>query len=279
MSSKKNKNLSTSSKTQKKGILVSKKSSFKSVTKNEGSVFIPAFKINNNGGNPVIEFNLNKDQEIGVTKHSLAYVDSHVKINTRTDNGFFTGLMRKITTGNNIYKSFYKGTDDNNNKLSISGFMPSSDILCIKVLPGEAYKLSNESILAYTSNLKLKNSAQFKNIFVQEGLFQLVYYNDTPDAGMLFLTCYGGYQILNIKSGEKKKVAHGLFLASDATLNYNVSTLGDTKSFFVGTTGTLLEFEGPCTVYLNNKNMTYLINKIYTDIKSHMQSEKMSHKF
>jgi uncharacterized protein (AIM24 family) len=69
-----------------------------------------------------------------------------------------------------------------------------------------------------------------------------------------------------LNAGESKKVAHGLFIAADANLDYNVSTLRGAKSFFLGSTSTLLQFHGPCKVYVHNKNYNYLVENIISKV-------------
>lgn len=261
----------TNKKSQKKIVAGSRKSVFKMMTKYKGDENIPKFNVRLLGGNNVLEVDLAKHQQIGVAKHSLATVDSHIKIETRSHDGFFKGLLRKMFTGETIFKSFYEGTSSKGNKLSLTNYMPSSGILCIKVLPGESYRIANESLLAYTPNLGIATKGQFKNIFVEQGMFQVVFYNNTAEPGMLWLASYGGHQVLNIKSGESKKIAHGLFLCTDANLNYHVSTLSGAKSFFFGTTGTLMEFQGPCQVYLNNKNMGYLVDELHNKLSPYFE--------
>lgn len=69
-----------------------------------------------------------------------------------------------------------------------------------------------------------------------------------------------------LNAGESKKVAHGLFIAADANLDYNVSTLRGAKSFFFGSTSTLLQFHSPCKVYVHNKNYNYLVENIISKV-------------
>lgn len=250
------------------------KSSFKEGKDDfKGSVHVPEYHIDNKMGHGTVTINLKQGQEVAVTKHVLSHCDSHIHVHTRTQDGFFKGLFRKLTTGDEIFKTFFTGTQKNNT-LTLSHFLPGS-IITIEVKPGESYRISHHSLLAYSSNLKIATKSKFKNILLQQGIFQEVFYNDTNEIGILWLHSYGGHTELILKPGDTKKIAHGLFIASDGNLNYNVSSLAGAKSFFFGATSTLLEFYGPCKIYMHNKNYTYLIG----DILSHFSQEHGKNEF
>jgi len=230
-----------------------------------GSKLVPEFHINNKDGQGTVTIKLNKGQSVGVADHVISYYDSSLDINTRTQNGVFTGFFRKITTGDSVFKTFFTGTKDTNNELVLSSFL-SGSVIPLIVKPGESYRISHHSLLAYTSNLKIQTKSRFRNILLQQGVFQEAFYNDTEENGVLWLHSYGGHSEMVLKAGESKKVAHGLFIAADANLDYNVSTLKGVKSFFLGATSTLLQFHGPCKVYIHNKNYNYLIEDIVSKV-------------
>lgn len=241
------------------------KASFKEAAINfKGSEHVPEYHIDNAGGHGTVTINLKQNQEVAVAKHVLSHCDSHIYVHTRSQDGFFKGLFRKFLTGDEIFKTFFTGTQLTNS-LTLSHFLPGS-IIALKVMPGEQYRISHHSLVAYSSNLKILTKAKFKNILLQQGVFQEAFYNDTNEVGILWLHSYGGHTELILKPGERKKIAHGLFIAADGTTDYGVSTLAGAKTFFFGATTTLLEFYGPCKVYMHNKNYTYLLG----DILSHV---------
>ena len=230
-----------------------------------GSKLVPQYHINNKDGQGTVIIKLKQGQSVGVADHVISYYDSNLDINTRSQNGVFTGFFRKLTTGDSIFKTFFTGTSDTNNELVLSSFL-SGSVIALIVKPGESYRISHHSLLAYTSNLKIKTKSKFGNILLQQGVFQEAFYNDTDENGILWLHSYGGHSEIILKAGESKKIAHGLFIAADSNLDYNVSTLKGAKSFFLGSTSTLLQFHGPCKVYIHNKNYNYLVTNIVSKV-------------
>lgn len=230
-----------------------------------GSKLVPEYHINNKDGQGTVSIKLKEGQRVGVADHVISYYDSSLDINTKSQNGVLTGFLRKIATGDSVFKTFFTGTKNTNNELVLSSFL-SGSVIALMVKPGESYRISHHSLLAYTSNLKIKTKSRFRNILLQQGVFQEAFYNDTEEDGILWLHSYGGHSEMVLKEGESKKVAHGLFIAADSNLDYNVSTLKGAKSFFLGATSTLLQFHGPCKVYIHNKNYNYLIENIVSKV-------------
>ena len=230
-----------------------------------GSKMVPEYHINNKDGHGIVSIKLKTDQSVGVADNVISYYDSGLHINTRSQNGILKGFFRKIATGDSVFKTFFTNKNDDINELVLSSFLPGS-VIALIVKPGESYRISHHSLLAYTSNLKIKTKSRFTNILLQQGVFQEAFYNDTEENGVLWLNSYGGHSEIELKAGESKKVAHGLFIAADANLDYNVSTLKSAKSFFLGSTTTLLQFHGPCKVYIHNKNYNYLVDNIISKV-------------
>lgn len=230
-----------------------------------GSRLVPEYHINNKDGYGMVIIKLKKGQTVGIAYSVLSYYDSSLDINTRSQNGVFKGIFRKMVTGDSVFKTFFTGTQNTNNELVLSHYLPGS-IIPLIVKPGESYRIDNNSLLGYTSNLKIETKSKFRNILLQQGIFQEAFYNDTTEDGMLWIHSYGGHTELILKGGESKKVAYGLFIAADANLNYNVSTLKGAKSFFLGATTTLFKFEGPCKVYIHNKNYNNLMFDIIKNV-------------
>lgn len=231
--------------------------------------YIPEFKLSSN--NSILDINLKKDQEIAINKHVLSYYDSHIKVNTKSKDGVITGFFRKLVTGESIFKSYFKGTDEKTNRIRLSHFLPS-EIIAIKIKAGQNYLISNDALLAFTNNLKFKTDKKFKNLFVAEGIFQILIKNESSSDGMIWLHGYGGCDEIKLKENESIKLANSLFLAAEEKLDYKITTLSGAKSFFFGTTTTLMQINGPCSVYINNKNYSYFLDNIYNKLKKVVKS-------
>lgn len=146
-------------------------------------------------------------------------------------------------------------------RVACASFMLGT-IIPMSIMPGETYIIADKSLLCFTDNLELKTRARFKNIFVSQSLFQVHVTNTSDSPGMVWLTSFGGHTKMHLEPGKRIKIAHGLFLACSVDVPFSVATLKGVKSFFFGTTSTMMEFTGPADVYVNNRNYDYLIADI-----------------
>ena len=235
-----------------------------------GSKVIPAFKINDKQGNASVRINLRKNQSIYLNHGALAYKDSHVDIVTEAKDGFFKSLIRGLTTTQSMYMSKFTGTKTNNN-IVCNSFLPGG-ILPILLKPGDKITIGGSALLAITSNLNINTKSNFiTSIFVKENSFLSEIENKSINAGMLWLTSYGGYHKVVLKNDEKIKLTSGLFLATNDTSRYTISRLA--KSFFSTTnflgvnSEYMMEFTGPCIVYLESRNYQSLVVDIMNKIR------------
>lgn len=237
------------------------------------STYVPKYKTRVN--NTVLDINLLKNQEIAIMKHVLSYYDSHIKVETHSQDGIFTGIFRKLLTGEQIFKTYFKGTQDKN-QITLSHYL-NCQILPIILKPNESYIVSNESLMAYSSNLYFSTDTKFKNILVGEGIHQVMLTNKTNLNGIIWLAAIGGYSKINLKPGDDVKIAQGLFLASDNRINFEVSTLGGVKSFLFGATSSLMRFKGPLTLYIHNTNHNYFVETLHHKLQKYSDYNKSNH--
>lgn len=242
------------------------KSSTKSVltvVKRQGEsdgAFVPKYSVQNHEGNAVVYITLDQGQSIILNRNTLSFMDSLIDVSTRSQGGFFSGLKRAFFTSSSMFMSKFKATAPKQ-RVACASFMLGT-IIPMSIMPGETYIIADKSLLCFTDNLELKTRAQFKNIFVSQSLFQVHVTNTSSKPGMVWLTSFGGHTKMHLEPGKRVKIAHGLFLACSSDIPYSVATLKGVKSFFFGTTSTMMEFFGPADVYINNRNYDYLIADI-----------------
>lgn len=222
--------------------------------------FIPKYRVSNHEGNAVVYITLNTGQSVILNKNTLSFMDSAVDVTTRSQGGFFSGLKRAFFTSSSMFMTKFTATMPKQ-RVACASFMLGT-IIPMSIMPGETYVVADRSLLCFTDNLDLKTRAQFKNIFVSQSLFQVHVTNNSEKPGMLWLTSFGGHTKMHLDPGRRVKIAHGLFLACSADTPFSVATLKGVKSFFFGTTSTMMEFVGPADVYVHNRNYDYMIADI-----------------
>ena len=234
-----------------------------SVVKNKGSSdgkYIPKYKIEGHKGNATVYITLNNGQSIVLNRNTLSFMDAYVDVNTRAQGGILSGLKRMLFTSNSMFMTQFKATRDKQ-RVGVASFMLGT-IIPLQIQPGETYVVADKSLLCFTDNLDLNTRAKFQNIFVSQSLFQVHIRNNSTSAGMVWVASFGGHSKIKLEPGRSIKLAHGLFLACNADTDYSVATLKGIKSFFFGTTSTMMQFHGPAEVYIHNRNYDYLIADI-----------------
>lgn len=254
-------------KTLKRRHSASNNNSLISVLKDRGETdgkYIPKYTIDSHKGNATAYISLNTNQSIILNKNTLSFMDAFVDVSTKAQGGFFSGLKRMILTSNSMFMTQFKATRDKQ-RVAVASFMLGT-IIPLRIEPGETYVVADKSLLCFTDNLELKTRAKFQNIFVSQALFQVHIANNSDSSGMVWVASFGGHSKIKLDIGRSIKLSHGLFLACNANTDYNVSVLKGVKSFFLGTTSTMMQFYGPAEVYVHNRNYDYLI----ADIISHV---------
>lgn len=222
--------------------------------------FVPKYRVTNHEGNAVVYITLDSGQSIILNRNTLSFMDTNIDVKTRSQGGFFSGLKRALFTSSSMFMTKFTATQPKQ-RVACASFMLGT-IIPMSIAPGETYIVADRSLLCFTDNLDLKTRAQFKNIFVSQSLFQVHVTNNSDKPGMLWLTSFGGHTKMHLDSGRRVKIAHGLFLACSSDVPFSVATLKGVKSFFFGTTSTMMEFVGPADIYIHNRNYDYLIGDI-----------------
>lgn len=237
--------------------------------------YIPNFYVVNSPSASTVIINLDINQSIFSIKGVLNYCDAGVKIETKTG-GIFKGIARGLATSESMFMNYYTGTgktsDDTNtisknteNIVSFGGYLPG-DIVGIEVKPNEKYTTSSNTFIAATSNLQLNTSSRFRNIIGGGGVFITQIVNESEHPGILWVSAFGGIEHLHIPTGTSMKIDDGLFVVAKSQYEYGISKAGGVKSFLLGGEGFVMDFKGPCDIYIQSRNIQNFIQYI----KSHI---------
>jgi len=230
-----------------------------------GTKLIPTYKIQNGPGFASVDFNLDKDQTILANAGMMSYMDADVKVKTQT-HGFFKGLMRGLLTTSSMFLTDYTGVKGGN-RISFANFLPG-DVVPIIVKPGEKFTLASYGLVCMTANVILETRMRLKGLLLGDNAFLTDVKVDSTKSnqpGMVWVAAYGGYEKLDVSFGDSLQVDNGMFLAAHSDTRWKMSKIGGVKSFLFSGEGVTMKFEGPCTVYIQTRNInafTQFISKI-----------------
>ncbi len=259
----------------KKNISISKKFDSSIVKHYEGNNdLIPKFKIINSPSYAKVIMHLKKNQTVFCNYAALNYMDSSVKVNTKTG-GIISGLIRSLFTDTSMYQNYFTGTTDEESMISFSSFLPG-DIIAMKIKPGETFIIAENGFLAATENILVSTTTKFKNIFTNSPIVmnEISIDKNSNKDGMVWIASYGGFDKIIIDAGKKIKVDSGLFAFANKKYDYTLSTIGNIKSIIFSGHNIMMEFEGPSEIYVRSNNVNKLANFILTKAKQQFSSNK-----
>ena len=224
---------------------------------------IPKFHIINSPAFASVVISLKQGQSVYCNAGCLNYMDSSVNVSTRT-NGILSGLIRSMFTTTSMFLTFYTGVQLKDSIVSLSSFMPG-DIIALRIKRGEQYVMSSYGFLAATANIKVSTTVRFRNILGGDSIFiNQVSLDDTSldDNGIVWISSYGGFDKITIKEGESVKVDQGMFAFAKKEYKYELTTIGNIKSFFLSGETFMMKFTGPAEIYVHSNDFTKFIKYI-----------------
>jgi uncharacterized protein (AIM24 family) len=186
----------------------------------------------------------------------------------------FDGLLHgfsKILAGEPLFYQIYSGKNNRKGFIYLgSNFINS--IIAIRIKKGDIYRLSRNSFLASTGNIKISFTFQFKGVFEigqDEGFFLPTAECVIGEYGYIWLCAYGHLERINIPINDYIIIDNGVFLACNNKYEYTISELG--KSLFsslFGGEGFGMKFRGvddDTHIYIQTKNINdFLVNETTT---------------
>jgi len=212
-------------------------------------------KIEGNEGNQYLIFKLKKDDILVCQLGSLICMNKYVdKAELKLD-GLLNGIQ-KILAGEPLYYQVFKGLNENGYIYIGSNYINS--IIVIKINNGETYRLSRNSFLASTGNIKISFTFQMKGLFEfgqDEGFFLPTATCINGTYGYIWLCAYGNFKKIEIPKNDYLIIDNGTFLACNNIHQYSLSKLG--KNFITSlfnNEGYGMKFEGPAMIFIQTKN-------------------------
>jgi uncharacterized protein (AIM24 family) len=212
------------------------------------------------GGNQYLKFKLHKDDLVVCQLGSLICMNKFVDKAEIQWNGFLKGFQ-KILAGEPLYYQAFKGLGTNG--FICIGTNLLNSIIVIKIKKGETFRLSRNSFLASTMNIRISFTFQMKGLFEigqEEGFFLPTAYCKEGDYGYIWLSSYGNFEKIIIPKDDYLIVDNGTFLACNNKYQYSLTKLGKTFiTSFLNNEGFGMKFEGPVEIFIQTKNANSLL--------------------
>lgn len=126
-------------------------------------------------------------------------------------------------------------------------------------LQGDAILAQSGAFLAAEPNVDIDTKFEGKRNFFRGKTMFLLKLSGT---GMVFLDTYGSVKQLELEPGERYTVDNGHIVAFDEDVSYTTHKVGGLKGRFFSGEGRVSEFTGPGTVWVQNRNLEALAEKI-----------------
>lgn len=255
----------------KKSTKKTKKSKTKSRSSSRNN-YIPKYTVTHQSGFGQVKYELDNGESIVTNRGAMNYFDSDMHIKTSSRGGILKGMFRKGLTSEGMFLTTYTGTNKNQ-ILKCSALFPGH-ILDLTIKPGERWMISPKCLVSFTDNLDTNSKRRLRGIFMSEGIYQTEFINNSNQNGMIWLSSYGGVEKLTLKSGENLKVDNGLFLCASSDVKYNIKGMGNFKSTFFSGEGIVMEFHGPCSLYVQGNSVDNFLDYITEHVIDKIPNKK-----
>lgn len=214
-------------------------------------------RILSNPGHSLVEVELAPGESVVADAGAMAWMEGDVETETSTRGGLFTGLKRKLLTGESFFQNTFRGGQ----RGGVIGLAPGSDgdIVAME-LGGEGgddeLYLEKGAYLASSEGVRCDAKwGGLKGLF-NEGMFVL----KCSGAGQLFFNAYGAVHQIDV-DGEYV-VDNGYVVAWDPSLDYRLEWGGKVRTFLFSDQ-LLLRFEGRGRVWVQTRSSRVLASWVH----------------
>ena len=212
------------------------------------------YQIQHNPSYSVVEVQLESGESIVGDSGAMAWMDTNIKTVTSTRGGVFTGLKRKVLSG----ESFFQNTFTAEGGAGTVAFTPGSAGAIVALpMQGEDLYLEKGAYLASDQGVTCdaKYSGFLKGLF-NEGMFIL----KCSGQGVLFFHAYGDIQEVDV-DGEYV-VDNGFAVAWEPSLEYTLTRARKIRSFLFSDQ-LLLRFQGRGRIWVQSRSPRSLASWVH----------------
>jgi uncharacterized protein (AIM24 family) len=196
-----------------------------------------------------VQVMLGEGQQVKSDGAAMIWMDGSIPINTHLGGGCSDACWRSCA-GESPCQNTYTGPGN----VAFSMKLPG-DILPFGVGPGQDWVINAGSFIAGTENIKV--SCKFSGCTActcgGEDPF-ITHISCEEGNGMFYAGGYGKLTRHEIPEGKSMLLSSGLFFAANADIKASGKCPGGFLGCCFGGEGIVMKFDGPCTLYSQNRN-------------------------
>jgi len=216
----------------------------------------PKFIYEGGDGFECVKFFLEKNEKIRANGGSMNYMSDNITVSTEA--GSLFNSVKRFVSGASLFYNIFLNNGTSTEFVQFSGVMPGA-LSCFYIPKGKKLKITSESYICSTPNLKIHGKAAFGGLLTGYGLFYIIIEAE-ENSGLVWLASFGKTLEIKLKPSNKIKVDNGTLLALDDDIPFQTGKFGGIKSFF-------FSGEGIVTNITNNTSENTII---YLDSRSRL---------
>ena len=189
---------------------------------------------------------------------SMVYMSGNVRMETKATGGVLSGLKRAMAGESFFVTNFY--ADGGPGLVGFAGNVPGK-VMAIDLRGGKQWVLQKTAFLAAEASVALDIAFQRKfgaALFGGEGLILQKVYGE----GTVFISGAGDFIEYNLLPGQSLKVSTANVAAWEASVSYDIQSLGVKTALFGGEGLFVTTLTGPGKVVVQFMTMSKLANSI-----------------
>lgn len=207
------------------------------------------YEISGGDAYAVLSVTLKPGDQVVSESGAMAWMDSHVKVETAARGGMLAGLSRKLLTGESFFQNTYRVEEQPGTVAFVPG---SPGTIVAHEMTGDL-NLEKGAYLASSPGVTIHAKFEGLKGLFNEGLFVM----RATGQGTLF---FGGYgDVKEVQVDGDYLVDNGYAVAWDAGLTYKLTKARKIRSFLFGDQ-LLLRFSGRGRVWVQSRSAVGLAN-------------------
>lgn len=200
----------------------------------------------------IVTLQITPEELVFAEAGAMIYMSGNVKMEAKARGGIWKGLKRKMM-GETFFMTEFR-PQGGSGLVAFAGNAPGT-IKPIKVGPGKEFLCQKDAFLCATHGVDMDMAFQKRlgaGFFGGEGfIIQRIF-----GTGTAFIHACGDFVEMDLKPGQVLKVDTGSVVGWDASVKYDIETVGGIKSAFFGGEGIFLTtLTGPGKVILQSMTL------------------------
>jgi len=195
----------------------------------------------------LLKVKLNPQEKIVAEPGAMVATLGDIKVETKMHGGIMKGLLRKALGGEGLFMNTYIA-GSRGGEIWLAPALPG-DITYIELKNSEIH-VQDMAYLAHHGDVDISVKFRgFKGLLAEGEVFWL----KLKGTGGVWVSAYGGLDVIELDPGERVVVDNFHAVAIDASVDWSIKKFGGWKTFFLGGEGIVIEAKGPGRVFVQTR--------------------------